>query len=163
VSPHSIVGWGEGDLDVVRTWHTSEGFPLDPEQEENRRQWDRARRDLERFLLLEADWDGYGASASDPQLLETASRVLLITQERGIPPPSRLLPTQSGGVLIEWQLPGLYFDAEIVEGHTVEWMFQAEGHATEHYEWELGEMIPPRETAVPSRASSVDVGSLIAA
>ena len=83
---------------------------------------------LQGFRSLGDDWDGLGAVAFKPYLIETAVAVLNDTPR----PSPRVSPMPCGGVLIEWHGPleGEYLEAEITEPEMVEWMSEIPGYET---------------------------------
>ena len=86
---------------------SAEAFALAPE-EEDKQDWKKTLLQLNEFSFLKEDWDGYGSAAPTPVLVSTATEFLSRLQKSGEPPPVRILPTQTGGFLIEWQEPGYY-------------------------------------------------------
>lgn len=83
---------------------------------------------------LQDDWDGDGADAPTPEVVDAASRFLnAIRRSKQFPVPNRIVPSPNGTVVIEWQLPNIYIEAEITAADTIEWMVQEGGHEPKHY------------------------------
>lgn len=62
-----------------------------------------AKRHLGSLAQLQEDWDGYGAAAPDPDILDSAASLLTSYATRAALPPPSISPTRTGGVLFEWE------------------------------------------------------------
>src|SRR5207237_9568318 len=83
---------------------------------------------------LSDDWDGSGATAPSPELLESAIGLTYLLCAKGVPPPSRVVPGLEGAVLFEWQDPdGSYADVEIVRPFFAEVMVVEPGKPARHW------------------------------
>lgn len=101
---------------------TSAVFAWNEEDERNQR-WRKAFRDLQRCDGLAVDWDGEGGVPPDARVLFVARSQLTRWYESSHnSPPVRILPTSSGSILIEWQEPNHYVEAEITKSGEIEWM-----------------------------------------
>lgn len=106
-------------------------------------EWDRRFRDLNGIAGLKDNWDGEGAEAPTQALWRSARDLLLHMRDQNELPPTRIVPTFDGTVLIEWQGPYGYRECEITSPFLVEWFFQPpEGESTS---WEE-ELLVPAET-----------------
>ena len=102
--------------------------------------WDRRLEDLLSIRSLRDDWDGDGAEAPIPELMDTAIALLGWFRRSGhFPVPSRIVPSPNGTVVIEWESPDMYLEAEITTPSTVEWMEQKEGQEPQHYFIDVGQ------------------------
>lgn len=99
-------------------------------------QWRRCLEDLRNLKALRDDWDGLGALAPDPQLIDSAFVVLRPLQKDGADVPE-VSATPTGGVFLEWQGDDIYLEAEIEQPHIVSWMRQRPACKTEHWQEEL--------------------------
>lgn len=136
------ISWSERDVEPTLDFGISKAFFNEPKTEEDRL-WDQIVHGLRDLVFLPTNWDGYGAEAPDPDLVDSACQLLATLRTMSaLPVPSRILPTQDGGVLVEWQTPDRYLEAEIVDVGRVEWMFQSEDAPTVHREF----LLPRRES-----------------
>src|SRR5437868_5517769 len=62
---------------------------------------------------LKADWDGFGAKAVDPELVDTVMRLVLSLQRHDSPVPTHVSPHPDGIITIEWQGNGGSVIAEL--------------------------------------------------
>ena len=60
------------------------------------------------------DWDGQGAVAPDPALVDRAVTFALTQQQTGYAPPDFAIPTVNGTVVFEWHGPSEYVEFEVV-------------------------------------------------
>jgi hypothetical protein len=58
-------------------------------------------------------WDGLGAPAPKPNIIEKFRRWAHFLEAIGVQCPTRVLAGLSGNVLLEWQTSGAYFEIEI--------------------------------------------------
>lgn len=92
--------------------------------------WRALRQEFLSFGSREPGWDGFGAAAPSPQLLESALDFLSGLQIQGTTPPSCVTLTPAGSVLVEWDEPDGHTDAELFAPSEVEWMRMQKGHPT---------------------------------
>jgi hypothetical protein len=104
--------------------------------------WMKRESDLKALRRYRDDWDGMGASAPSPYLVDAAVRVLKEIQQRlgdQSPPPSAVSGTPMGRIMIEWRLGNNYLEVEVVDPHRVEWMEESDGKFKEWsetiYDW----------------------------
>lgn len=131
----------------------SEGLrePLD----KSFRMWKIIYQTLARLMALETNWDGEGADAPNPLIVVSVNHLLAYLQKTAWNnPPSRVVPTSDGGVLIEWQSTGFYREVEVLEPFVGEVMTVVGGHTSSHDkwrwdphpqaddEWRRGELVP---------------------
>jgi hypothetical protein len=95
--------------------------------------WVAIHRQLDTLAYLPDGWDGDNARAPDDELVTGVRELLAMLQRSDAPAPSRILPIQDGGVLIEWTTPDRYLEIEIEEPYCGEFMEIREGAQTEHY------------------------------
>jgi hypothetical protein len=90
--------------------------------------WRDRELSLIRFRRFRANWDGNGADAPDPQLIDTAIRFLRTLWMRNwSDPPNIVALSPEGAVSIAWQYGKSFTEAEIVKADTVEWMMVRPG------------------------------------
>jgi hypothetical protein len=83
---------------------------------------------------LADDWDGLGASAPSPELLESALGLAHMFEERGVDPPSAIAPGVDGSVLLVWQFAdGSYSEIEIDRPLHAEAMLIQPGKPAHHW------------------------------
>jgi len=90
--------------------------------------WTRAEERLLVLRRLEADWDGLGADAPNPELVDSAVQFLAaFRRENPGRPPDSVVAGPNGQIVFEWQLDGLLFEAEMEEPGIVEWLRKEPG------------------------------------
>ena len=97
--------------------------------------WRRGIEDLLAMRALPDDWDGLGAEAPPRDVIDSA--IDLVRTRRNdpdAPPPVRIVSSPNGSVVLEWQMAGAYYEAEIAEPYHAEWMFEPPGGPAEHWE-----------------------------
>jgi len=76
--------------------------------------WEPAIRKIVELQNLGPDWDGLGAVAPSPELVESAVRLAYLFSEKGVDPPHCVVPGLDGSVNFEWQNPdGTIAEVEI--------------------------------------------------
>jgi hypothetical protein len=96
--------------------------------------WEPAINSIITFQYLGDDWDGLGAKAPSSELLESAISLAYLLCDKGVPPPSRVVPGLEGEVLLEWQeTDGTYTDVEIVRPFFAEVMLVEPGKPAKHW------------------------------
>jgi hypothetical protein len=102
---------------------------------------------------LENDWDGAGAEPIASSLIDSAFDILAQIRDRGFgDPPSGVVASPSGSIVIEWHDRNSYRGAEIEEPYVVEWMVRTPGSKRSH-DHEPEKFIP--SVAEPSRIESI--------
>jgi hypothetical protein len=99
------------------------------------RQWTERAADLRRIRSLRDDWDGEGAEAPRPEVVDSVEDLLeLLRRNQSLPPPSRVVASPNGSVIIEWQMEGgAYREAECSEPYRAEWMLEVPNRPTTHW------------------------------
>ena len=103
------------------------------------RQWRERFDDLALIRSFMDDWDGEGALAPTPELVDSVSELLkLLRNKRDFSPPSRIVAAPLGSIIVEWQTTQIYFEAEISTPYRAEWMFELPDSNFEHFDesWE---------------------------
>lgn len=118
---------------------TDEGFapsvssgPMSPSalstsfESEIDRQWSDQIMQLRRIRSMRDDWDGEGAEAPKPEVVDSVEDLLLqIREDQSAPPPSRIVASPDGALVIEWQLGNDgYVEMECSEPYRAEWMIE---------------------------------------
>jgi|SRR6185312_8641069 len=93
--------------------------------------WVRRRNELAAIRAYRDDWDGFGADAPDPRIVDTAIGFLHLLQGRGALPPTRVTLSPDGLVSMEWQDGDHLQQAQVVTETEVEWMEVVPGRPTE--------------------------------
>jgi hypothetical protein len=94
---------------------------------ETARRWKEHSDDLLAIRRYKDDWDGDGADAPDPQLVDQAINFLAALRKTAFDLPFRVALSPNGAIGIEWQSPGTYVQAEIVAYDRVEWTILLDG------------------------------------
>ncbi len=95
--------------------------------------WNDRIDDLLDIRRLTDDWDGLGAPAPKPRLVDSAIMLAGWMRGRGVLPPARIVPGLTGTVLFEWQPgPGDYVEVEVTEPFTAELTVLRDGRPPEH-------------------------------
>lgn len=99
--------------------------------------WKAVRDRMSAISALGPDWDGMGGDAPSAALVESLVRYVQFLCERNEPPPLRIAPTALGTIILEWQSPGTYVEAELVSPGLLEIMEVRDGeparHSVSHY------------------------------
>jgi hypothetical protein len=96
--------------------------------------WEPAVEEMAAFQHLGDDWDGQGARAPSHEILVSAIGLAYTLHERGVEPPSRIVPGPDGSVIFEWQDPdGTYTEIEIVGWLAAEVMRIEPGQLAKHW------------------------------
>ena len=95
-------------------------------------QWCEMLSDLVGMRNLQNDWDGLGAVAPSPDLLESSIEWARHLQWRGQSAPSSVFAGPNGTILFNWQDENGYLDAELTEPHHIQWMQIIPGRAAQH-------------------------------
>lgn len=119
---------------VTHTTGSDGSTPWTGEAEWERERWDAIVDELRRFCSLGDDWDGQGAEAPSPQLVDSTLVFAQTLRRAGFPCPSRVGAGPNGTVLFEWQDENLYLEAEITQPGRAEWMWIVPGQPGQHWE-----------------------------
>jgi hypothetical protein len=96
--------------------------------------WESAIKEITKYQHLGDDWDGLGAKAPSRELLDSAIGLGYLFYQKGVPPPSRVVPGLEGEVIFEWQEPdGTYTDVEIVRPFFAEVIYIEPGKPAKHW------------------------------
>jgi hypothetical protein len=101
---------------------------------------------LGRLLDLRPDWDSYGASPIDPDIVVGAVYLLDSIMCRDSPGPS-VVPTNSGGVQIEWHTKGIDLEIELLSPQRFHVSFHDSVRSTE-WERELVSDLTPLVSSI---------------
>jgi hypothetical protein len=97
-------------------------------------EWDRIIRKLHEMLTLRDDWDGMGAIAPPRDVVFSALDLAYHFRAlEEFPAPTRVAPTPSGTIGLEWQQPSVYTEAEILASSRSEWMQMKDGENPVHW------------------------------
>jgi hypothetical protein len=96
--------------------------------------WEAAVKSVVEFQHLGENWDGLQARPPSRELLESAIGLAHLLNERGVDPPSSVVPGLEGSVLFEWQFPdGTYAEIEVDRPLHAEAMMIKPGQDAEHW------------------------------
>jgi hypothetical protein len=87
------------------------------------RSWDEVIDELLALRGLEDDWDGQGAQAPEPALVDTALSVATDFRAERMPPAARAVAGVNGTVVLEWYSPTTYLEIEVTAPGQVEGRF----------------------------------------
>jgi len=98
-----------------RATHSSSasGFAAAGPGDESWREWTRRIDDLLSARTLADDWDGQGAVAPHPALVDGAITLALSFQTDGTRPADFVIPGVNGTVVFEWHDPVEYVEVEV--------------------------------------------------
>jgi len=102
---------------------------------QNVEQWETLEARVFSFRSLGNDWDGEGALAPKPEVVNTAIdfvRLLKRNEQFYQFAPTQLSIDPTGAIIFEWRVGSVYADAEISGPRTVEWMISTVGLKTRH-------------------------------
>jgi hypothetical protein len=95
--------------------------------------WEKCFESLGAIRTLKEDWDDDGALVPSAALVNAGEEILrFFWRWLRIPAPSRVGPGPNGTVLIEWQNGLNYFEIEVCDPHSAEWMMALPNEKPEH-------------------------------
>lgn len=99
--------------------------PADPAAATTR-SWDQLVDDLLALRQLQDDWDGQGADAPDPAVVDSALKLALDFRAAAKHPADRVVAGVNGTVFFEWFAPTEYLEIEVVSPGTAEgrWVYR---------------------------------------
>jgi hypothetical protein len=93
--------------------------------------WAEREAELLKIRKYRDNWDGFGADAPDPELVDVAISFLRELRARNeMTPPGRVALSPDGLVAIEWQKGDSFLRAEVQNLREVEWMSVVPGEQT---------------------------------
>jgi len=95
-------------------------------------EWKSCFKQISYIRSLNDDWDEAGAAKIRESIVDSAEFVLHRYRAAGAMPPTGVLPSPSGSVVIEWHEPGSYVGAEIEDPSEIQWMIRRKGYKTLH-------------------------------
>jgi hypothetical protein len=99
--------------------------------------WNERIDKLLEIRRLEDDWDGQGADAPSPALVDSAIVLAQILRQNGVETPCRVVAGVNGTVILEWQEgKDTYTEIEVVEPYKADGFRVAPGQEPEH--WTIG-------------------------
>ncbi len=90
---------------------------------------------------LEENWDSYGARPIDPRCAEATTNLLLSVLDPGTPKPC-VVPTNRGGIQLEWHRAGVDLEVEIESPAQVHVFFEDHRAGTEEEITLTGDLRP---------------------
>jgi hypothetical protein len=96
-------------------------------------------RTLGQLLALSSNWDSYGAHPVDPACAWSAWQLLTAVMRDDLPAPG-IVPTNQGGVQLEWHTRGVDLEVEVAPPRTVSVSFE-DARTGEAWEKELTEEV----------------------
>lgn len=104
--------------------------------------WKKMLNRLNSLRCLSGNWDDEGSEAPNNDIITGAFLLLNKLNAMDYHPPSRIIPSPQGTIVIEWQIDDCYIEAEIESLHRAEWMKRTREGTISHWIMEL----PKRET-----------------
>ena len=89
--------------------------------------WEQRIDELLALRTLEDDWDGQGAEAPDPALVDGAIKLAVFLRQKNVPPALRALAGLAGTVSLEWQSGRGYAELEVLSPSEAEYRWLPEG------------------------------------
>jgi hypothetical protein len=103
------------------------------------RRWREREAEIRASALLTDDWDGEGAHAPAPGVVDTAVQLISLRWNEGrLPPPARVTISSDGTIIISWRGAGTYLEAEIEEPGRVQWMLKTGSQKAQHWHEGIG-------------------------
>jgi hypothetical protein len=101
---------------------------------ENAGPWEATVQKVVSFRDLGTDWDGLGARAPSPELLESSVGLAYVMRDRGVDPPQCVIAGINGTVSFEWHdRDGTYTEIEIIRPFFAEVMVIEPGQPAKHW------------------------------
>lgn len=98
-------------------------------------QWRRLERDLSLLARLPDNWDMGGATSPSPEVLASVAALLeMLRTDTAHMPPSRVVASPNGSIVLEWQTPFGYSEIEIAEPYHGDCMYTDDAGEMEHGE-----------------------------
>jgi hypothetical protein len=95
--------------------------------------WEHCFESLHAMRLLKDNWDDADAAAPRPDLIDSGEEVLrTLLCWQLLPAPSRVCAGPNGTLLIEWQNGANYFELEVCDPRSVEWMLAIPNEPPQH-------------------------------
>jgi hypothetical protein len=89
--------------------------------------WKSLEEKIVRFRYMDEDWDNEGAPVFDDDQVDSAINFLHILRESYKHIPSRVIASQDGEIVFEWQGDDYYIEATIAEPGREEWLCDISG------------------------------------
>lgn len=98
------------------------------------RSWTDVIDQLLSLRVLEDDWDGQGAEAPEPSVVDSALKLALRFRSTGMSPADRIVAGVNGTVFFEWFAPSQYLEIEVLAPGQVEgrWVY-TDSNAVEEF------------------------------
>jgi hypothetical protein len=96
--------------------------------------WDKIFARLQYLRSLNDDWDGQGAVAPAVAVLDRAEALAESLRQQGAVAPSWVVAGPDGEIVFDWQVPGVYLEAEVSGPGLVEWMLVIGEKPSQHWE-----------------------------
>ena len=97
------------------------------------KQWQVIIDNLCDISRLKDNWDGEGAEVPDGKVLESVIDLCNQSCARKVLPPTRVVVSPLGDIILEWQKDGQYLEAEISEPYVARWMLELPNKPTIHW------------------------------
>ena len=103
-------------------------FVADPDTADERA-WAALIDDLLALRGLKDDWDGLGAEAPHPALVDSAIKLVQRRLTGRMPPADRVIPGVNGTIFFEWHIPDSYTEIEVIAPDQADVSVVAKGSA----------------------------------
>lgn len=97
-------------------------------------EWTARLEELDVFRSYGENWDGQGADAISPAIIESAVHLARLLNRQGVAAPSCIVPGVHGTVIFEWQgADGAYLEVEVTAPDRAEGCLIVAGKPPEHW------------------------------
>lgn len=111
-SAGGAVAYSRPDTWAIRS-SSAAGFSSPDPRDDRHRRWGSLIDGLLSVRTLDDDWDGQGAVAPSPNLVDAAIRLAQFFQAAGVRPADFAIPGVNGTILFEWHDPVEYVEVEM--------------------------------------------------
>jgi hypothetical protein len=97
--------------------------------------WKRCIDALLDIRLLEPDWDGQGAPAPAPELVDSAIVLAVLLRQKNVIPPTETVQSVAGSVVLNWQWPDQSsFEIDVIAPDLADVYLMPAGKPVQHWQ-----------------------------
>jgi hypothetical protein len=97
--------------------------------------WKRCIDALLDIRLLEPDWDGQGAPAPAPEVVDSAIVLAVLLRQKHVIPPTETVQSVAGSVVLNWQWPDRSsFEIEVLAPDVADVYLMPAGKPVQHWQ-----------------------------
>lgn len=126
----AAISWSDSYLQGVEAPAETALTLSDPSAQQR---WRRIQQDITRVRSLRENWDGMGTTAPELETVENAAVFAVSLQTNRMLPPTRVVPSPDGSILLQWETDGGYLEAEVSDPGHIEWMLVRRGAPAAHW------------------------------